>query len=72
MADLRVLNIDPGANAPVIGTDTSAKAIGGQPDCPECGANHYMHETRGLDLLVMICMSCGTQYKAVYVTQGDA
>jgi len=66
MTNLRVLNIDPGAHAPVIGTDQSAKAVGGQPDCPNCGANHYMHETRGLDNLVFICMSCGEQYKVTH------
>lgn len=64
MADMRVLNIEPGAEPPVVATpELQAGSLGTVPDCPNCNANHYMHETPAVGDYRVRCMECGTQYK---------
>lgn len=73
MPELRILNIEPGAAAPVVSDGTmKGPGLPMVPDCADCGANHYMHETPRENELHLICMSCGTDYTVTRTDGGGA
>lgn len=63
MAELHLLNIDPGAQVPILSAGQAKEGMALTPDCPDCGANRYMHETPALDVVNLRCMNCGTVHR---------
>ena len=59
MAELHLLNIDPGNEPPLVSQGTAPVALPLVPDCPDCGANHWMHQSPTIDVTELVCMSCG-------------
>lgn len=67
MADLHLLNIDPGYQTPVVDGGSVKQGMNVTPDCPDCGANKYMHQSPDMDTVQLVCMGCGAVHNVVGV-----
>lgn len=65
MAELHVLNIEPGSEAPTLATSGAQVGMPVIPNCPDCGANHWMHSSPDMHTTELRCLDCGEDHTLV-------